>query len=297
MAALREKDGRIVRPLIALSKAEIVEVCEREGIPYRTDGSNFEEICLRNRVRLDLLPYIREGYNPRIEEGLCRLGRLAQADEVYWQEVTREAYGRIGGEEGMETAALDAMPEALKRRVVELAWREVSGGQNLAFEKVERILRLLREEKGRKTVDLGKYQAVKECGRLRFERKGEEETAPTEVFLRIGEEVDFGEWCLRLECARENAAEDAESLLLPMRAEEEGVLVRTRRDGDRIVTAGGTKKVKKVLIDRKVPQGERARLPIVCRGDEVVWICGVIKGKTVAEEGAVYRMVYAHRRK
>ena len=86
----RELGGYIslIRPLLGVSRAEVIAHCEQRGLPFRSDSSNMDLALMRNRVRLELIPQLRS-FNPRLDESLLRMaGLIAEADE----KLTLDAY-------------------------------------------------------------------------------------------------------------------------------------------------------------------------------------------------------------
>lgn len=75
--------GDIIRPLLWARRREIEEYAADNGLKYCTDSTNLERDASRNRIRLDLIPYIQDNLNPCFVEGLCSMGELLRQDEEY----------------------------------------------------------------------------------------------------------------------------------------------------------------------------------------------------------------------
>jgi len=152
------REGRIVRPLLGVRRAELGEYLRGEGQAWRTDSSNADEAFRRNRIRRHLLPILRE-YNPGVDKALANLAELAREDEARWQaELARilpqmllpgkpvRGGGRAArtgvGEESvaLELDRLRGLDGALRRRVVRAAARSL--GVRLSFEETARLLEL-----------------------------------------------------------------------------------------------------------------------------------------------------------
>ena len=95
LAAMPPKDGWIIRPLAQVSKGELLHYCEAHHLHYFTDSSNLEPECLRNQIRLELLPQLRE-YNPRIVDALLRLQECCSADTDYLEQSTEQIWRQYG---------------------------------------------------------------------------------------------------------------------------------------------------------------------------------------------------------
>ncbi len=151
IAASRELEPGVgvVRPLLQISRARLIECLEALGQPYRLDSSNQERRFLRNRIRLELLPLLEREYNPRIEEVLARLAE--QADEVgreqeqrvreLLQEVERP---RAGPMVVLDRERLAQASRNQVREVFRLLWqREGFSMDAMGFETWERLADLV----------------------------------------------------------------------------------------------------------------------------------------------------------
>jgi len=154
------RPGRILRPLLAVRRAELEDFLQTRGQPWRTDSSNADETFTRNRIRHRLLPVLRE-FNPSLDQTLANLAELAREDEARWQvELGRilpqallpgkpvrgggRAVSTAAGESGCVAIELDRLrgfDPALRRRVVRAAARRM--GARLNFDETARLLALV----------------------------------------------------------------------------------------------------------------------------------------------------------
>ncbi|NTV89271.1 MAG: tRNA lysidine(34) synthetase TilS, partial [Clostridiales bacterium] len=84
--------GRIIRPLLDINRSEIEEYCRQNGITPRTDSTNLKNDFTRNRIRLDLIPYMNNSFSTDMTENLCRLSSLARLDNGFMETAAEEAY-------------------------------------------------------------------------------------------------------------------------------------------------------------------------------------------------------------
>lgn len=139
---------RRIRPLIETGRQEVRDWLERRGLGWREDSSNGFDRLLRNRVRQTVLPVLRLE-NPRIEEALSRLARIAQQEEEAWQGIVEPIMARVSRPDGdaliLDSAELARMGQALARRVLRQAVERVRGGleglDQVHFEALERLIR------------------------------------------------------------------------------------------------------------------------------------------------------------
>ncbi len=90
------RDGRIIRPLLDVGRAAILEFLRREGLAYMTDSSNESPLFLRNRIRNELIPELVAHYNPRLIGGLCQTAGIIRREDDYLRGVVRQIIGRWG---------------------------------------------------------------------------------------------------------------------------------------------------------------------------------------------------------
>ena len=278
LAALPFKQGKIIRPLLGLTKEEILQICAREEIKYCTDESNFAPICLRNKLRLELLPLLREQYNPKIDYALANLASLAAEDEQYFAELLGEKCRECVTKE-MNKAIIDLnlwreYPMSIKRRLLQNIWQELSGEQRLDFGQIEKIISLTEQEKGSKSLDLpAKWQIIKQYDRLIFTCYNEQEIHEYRIIWQEDEEeviLPFGSINCResnnwsLDLPKNQIIVDKDKLKKP-------IIVRSRLKGDKMRPLGsGEKKVKDILIDKKIPASLRSKIPIIESDGKIV---------------------------
>ncbi|MBO5995194.1 MAG: tRNA lysidine(34) synthetase TilS [Firmicutes bacterium] len=113
-----ESGFKVIRPILGIKRAEIEEYCALKGLEPRRDHTNEEAVYARNKIRLELLPYLAKEYNPNIVDTLNRLGRLAAEDRVYLDKAAAEAYREaLVGDNTLDIRKLDEMEPAIRKRV------------------------------------------------------------------------------------------------------------------------------------------------------------------------------------
>lgn len=272
------RDGIFIRPLLRTSRQEIEAYLQTEGLPFRVDPSNLKTVYHRNELRLNVIPQL-EKYNPALKETLARTAEALRADEELLTDLARQEYAALakttGEEINFSLQAFAGLPASLKRRLVRLA---VSS--SLPYEHVEKVLLLAgRKFPGRVQLP-GGWWAERTYDTLRFTKDSREEDCnPAGQVLSVPGETAFAggvikaDWRERpanLPFNEREAYFDAGQVPLPL-------VVRSRRPGDviRLFGAPGRRKVKEVLIDCKIPRGERDRIPVVEAGGEILWLAGV----------------------
>jgi tRNA(Ile)-lysidine synthase len=166
------RDGRIIRPLLHVGRAEILEFLDREALSYMTDSSNRSPLFLRNRIRHELIPELALRYNPEIVEALSHTAEIIRQEDDYLQAVVRQILSRWGilpgaAEIRFPLAALLDLHKALQGRVIKCLLEAASlPGYGIAYRHIEAVLAFACKPRRRKaSLDLP--------GLIRVEREGE----------------------------------------------------------------------------------------------------------------------------
>ena len=242
-----ERGFAIVRPLLDVPRDEIEKYCEERNLSPRIDHTNNEAIYARNKIRLELLPMLREKFNPNIIETINRLGKNAAADKDYLAKQARDAY-----EEALEdadgrsctvevtTAKLDRMHKAVRMRVYNYLLADVGMEENLTEGQLEAIEKVRISQSPSAMCDLADgFRVYKIYDRIRFCREAETEEG-RQLRMRF---ISAEEYAKEKKTARAPDADGGETaarvvgiFALPPGAED-SVCIRKRRDGDVIAIA------------------------------------------------------------
>jgi len=277
--------GRVIRPLLGVTRAEVEKYCADNELEYRMDASNLDARFLRNRVRHEVLPALRK-LQPGVDEALRRLAEIMREENAFVAEQAAGALREIGarrpGEVGLACAPFANLHPALQRRVLRAAIGKLKGDElDIELERIEALVELVLSGRTGATVELP--------GGLRAERTYGEvviAAAPVaapelaeELTLPAPGEVTIPELGVKIEVDRSRARKppaspmealiDAGTISLPL-------TVRTRRRGDRFTPFGmrGSVKLQDFFVNAKVPRGVRSRVPLVVSGEDIVWVVG-----------------------
>ena len=267
--------GRLVRPLIERTRQEVLEYLESLDQPYRTDPTNLTGKYARNRVRLEILPLLEE-LHPGAARNLARGATLAREDLEVLEDLAAEILERRGGEIVLPLGKLSGLPPALRRYAVRRAYSMLlPDAPPLGSALVEAVLELNGKSEGTRVLDLpGGVIASARAG-VELALYPEVEPVAGKEKLRAGEML-FAGWRIS---AREVSRYEPRAASRPevayLEASKGPYEVRLARDGDiiRPLGLGGSKKVLRAMMDRRVPKDLRRRTPVVvdARG-EVAWI-------------------------
>ena len=277
LAGIPPVRGNVQRPLIGCTRREILDYLEEIDQPYRTDPTNLTGKYARNRVRLEVLPILEELY-PAAVSNIARAASIVREDLEVLEELATGPVERKGQEVVLPLDGLMKLRPSLRRHAVRLAYTTlVPDTAPLPSKLIEAVLGLLEGGEGTRTLDLpgGVVASGRSGEELAFYR-GPRSMVSGSGEIRAGEPVVFGGWRIS---AREVSGYDPVDAARPevayLDAGNGPYQVRMAREGDiiRPLGLGGTKKVLRAMMDRKVPSDLRRSTPVVVDGrDEVAWI-------------------------
>lgn len=261
LGAIAPVSGNILRPMLLVTRQEVEDFLTEWGLPHVEDSSNESDDFLRNRVRHHILPLLA-GENPQFCRNLSRTALGLREDEQVlqglsqWQSPTVEE--------------LKNQPGPLCRRYL-AAFLKESGVKEPEETHILQAEALLFSPNPSARASLpGGVTLGRVYDRLAVVSPGE---APAPVTLSAGEALLWGDY--RICCREENLSTDDPNTfrLCP----QGPLVVRSRRSGDSIRLPGGTKSLKKLFIDRKIPAAQREGIPVLCddRGVLAVYSIGI----------------------
>ena len=278
---------KIIRPLIYMTKEEIENYNKENNIPYKIDNTNFEDDHTRNRFRHHVLPFLKSE-DKNIHNKFIKYHNELQ---TYYDYVNREIYKNL--EEIYVDNVLDInkyneLDEFIKEKLlIEIVrvWYP-DDLYYVGFNNIKEIKKIIESNKPNLVLELPRsIKVIKEYDKLLFTK---EELSTEEYNIEITKEVEipFGKLIIVDE------SDDTSNYVT--RLPKDTYYVRNRKDGDRISIKNmiGTKKVKDVLINEKVPMRERNNYPVVVNSkDEVIWIPGIKKSKIDMAIGTGYDII------
>lgn len=266
----------IVRPLIDVTREEVVQWLGERKTTSREDSSNQDTRFSRNRIRHELMPQLTKDWNPRITQALARLGSQAAAEEDYWTRVIEDATKGLvlrRSELGIEISCAVARqldPAVLQRCLDQLARGAKSPGRQLDTAAIEN-LRAMTELDGPDQLHLPGLNAQRSCEILLLRSAGlaSPHYAPTQ--MRPGEELLAPDGQTRVTLRlREDNGRESEKLLLDRRKLPSCLHLRAWKPGDK----GDDRLLRDMFRRSGIPAWERERWPVLVAADTVMWSRG-----------------------
>lgn len=277
LTGIKPRRDDIIRPLLGVSKKEIEDHLEAEGIVYRTDETNLLPEGSRNRVRLDIVPYLEEHINPAIVPTLCGMAELLAQDEGYLSGEAQKIYDSVKTEDGFLRAPVAELPYPIKTRIIRMALAEAGAIVDIERKHVEAIAELLKARTGAR-LTLPGIEAWTSYEFIKFGNPKQVE--PFEIKLREGLiNTPLGLFNVEKTEGTEGFKKSPTVCFLDLDkvgAMKGEPVIRTRLEGDRFqpVGAPGKRKLKEYLIDRKVEREHRSGIPLIACGNEILFVTG-----------------------
>ncbi len=278
--------GRIIRPLLDVSRAETHAYCEAHGLPTVFDRTNVDPRQLRYRVRSQLVPLLQQ-LAPAFERHLLRLADIVENEEGWWDYYLREHFGNyLQRGARLPAEMFQRQHPAVQRRLLR-AWIQahVDPLSMPPYEILEAIRRALVNGRSTSWEISSEWRLLTDPHGATMHPTSREEAPEYEYPLYPDTPVLIPQAGVWLEATEEawSAAEaipppccelGVQEVVLDADALQGQLRVRNWRLGDRFQPLGMAhpKKVSRIFIDRKVPTEERRRLPLLCDEAGVVWI-------------------------
>jgi tRNA(Ile)-lysidine synthase len=311
-SSLRAKRSNllVIRPLLDITRAETASYCQEHQLEPRIDSSNLSPSFFRNRLRLHLLPLLRQ-YNPSIDQALLRLADIAKEDNAFieqqasglWDEVARQENNTIY----LNKKQVAGLPIALQRQLLRAAVTRLAGDvRDIEASHIEAARSLLNKPASKRIplphglICHGGYSELiiaSPPSVIASEAKQSQfppcpfPPLPGKFPLKVPGKTVFPGWKVIARVVREREASPSPPGALST-SERTGqgnpvayfdlhktgteLFVRQRQPGDRFQPLGMNmpKKLYEFMVDAKIPRSWRDRIPIVCSPRQIIWVVG-----------------------
>ena len=283
------REGGIIRPILCLNRSEIESYCAENHLMPRIDKSNMERIYSRNKVRLDILPYMKEHFNDDIVETLNRMVLLLQKDNEFIEEYSKKCYNKYCKTKINELIIKKELfkdeMDSIISRVIIMAFKNISNShENFEMKHINQITSLSKNSTGKKINLTNNIVCENLYGDIIFKsNQSQNKNNNNNVLIKKEEfsnNIYFEDYEIKFQVIDNNGKEKFPKndliKLFDYDKIKRDILIRHRKDGDKIVPLGmnGSKKIKDIFMDLKIPRDDRDEIPIVCFDDEISWVVG-----------------------
>jgi tRNA(Ile)-lysidine synthase len=276
-----------IRPIINIKRESIEKYCKDNELLPRIDKTNLENIYTRNKIRLELIPYIKENFNSDIVTILNRLADTISIDNFYLEKLASEkfkSYCKVNDNKVIIDKNAFGEHEAVITRILRQALNELKGNlYNVEKIHIYDLINLQKSGTGKRitlpnnVVGYNNYKNIElSIG------KAYEDSEEKEYNLSLNEENYIEAFNLRVSMRliknheKIDFKEKPQVKYFDFNKIMGSIRLRTRRNGDWFTPFGmkGSKKLKDFFMDLKIPQEERNRIPLICFGEHIAWIVG-----------------------
>ncbi len=288
------EDYTIVRPLITETKKDIQNYMDEHGYKYYIDQSNFSENYTRNRYRMKVLPFLKNE-DPLVHRKFLKFSEELTDVNNFLEKYIENLINEISDEEGIKVTELRKLDKFLLKKVIEYTLTKIYIDDLFLIndKHTNLIIGMIRSDKSNNQVNLpNNYRAVKSYNNYKIVKENKENEYEyiledkiilpnNKIIKKVEKKEGKSNYILRL---------NSKDIELPIK-------VRSRQNGDRISVKNlkGTKKVKDIYIDEKIPVEKRREIPIVTdSNDTILWLPGVKKSKFDVESNGIYDIILSY---
>ncbi|SHI04753.1 tRNA(Ile)-lysidine synthase [Clostridium grantii DSM 8605] len=285
------REERYVRPMIHLLRTEIENYCLTNNLNPRIDKSNYENIYSRNKIRLELIPYIKENFNHDIVNTLNRFSETVKIDNDYLElcaEKKFKDYFSVEYNNGVICEKAFQEHPAILNRIIRMAIKSIKGDlTNVEKKHIEGIISLQKNSTGKELnlpdgikifnnyKDVCIKQYIDESDIISY--PNEEYKLLIEGITKIEKEnFNISLKILKNDDARKINKNNKFIKYFDYDLINNDIILRYRKNGDRFSPLGmkGSKKIKDYFMDLKIPKNKRDEVPMICFDKEIAWIVG-----------------------
>lgn len=317
IAGIPVQNRGVIRPLLGVTREEIEDYCCFHDLTWCTDVTNLATDYQRNRIRVELLPYLRQFFNPQVDRAIAQTADIISQENRFLDDLAGVLLWEIA-EKGQQLdfkVSLEkflSLPLAVRRRLLRKVIRKKGGGlKDFGYQNYNDCLSFLEESRPGGELHLPHGLRLAKSNRhFTVLRSHPQESGWKKVHhvLEIPGETEIPELGLSIsaEIKPYQGNPDQFFYFLPENYQvgfdydkiKMPLFVRTRRAGDRIrpFGLGGTKKIKKLFNDLSVPTHKRDCVPLVVSNSEIHWVVGYRRGAAapVTQETRQVLLLQAH---
>lgn len=273
LTGIQPKNGNIIRPLLSVSKTEILEFAEKKNLDYETDSTNLQDEFTRNKIRLSIIP-LMQTINPSINTTLINtLENLTEARKIYDEYIhnkKKKIFDKEKGTINIDKLNSSASPEAILFEILK--------DYGFNRDSIKNISKALNSQSGKEFYS-SKYVLIKDRYNLLILPIREEsdetvfeissEIQMIETPLRINMKFQVMDSSFNIQKNKNIAYFDADKLKFPL-------FIRRWEKGDKFVPFGmtGFQKLSDYFTNQKLSKPDKENIWLLCSGNDIIWIIG-----------------------
>lgn len=298
------ENGMLIRPFLCITKSDIEQYCKEQNIAYRLDPSNEKDVYLRNRFRAQVLPFLKQE-NTSVHLRFQQFSEILNEDTLFLNEMAQESLKTIATYEEQESCSFKkqefiVFPKPLQRRGIHLILNYLYKNRPVVVSTIhiEDCLQLINNGDSFGEIHLpDNLRFVKSYDHCKFSFEKHQIDSPYEMeFILPGFiQTPMGDIIGEIRNGFPKDAKGKDTFICNLEDVQFPLKVRSRKLGDRLSLKGsnGSRKIKDIFIDEKIPHAKRDSWPIIEDADgNVIWIPGIKHTKhsfaTESAKGWVY---------
>lgn len=265
---IRRENGKFLRPLLHLSRADIEKYAEEHNVPHVYDATNSQTKYTRNFLRHNVIPLLAE-LNENVQSNITRFAQNIAEDNAFLESLADVSAVKFYGRRAEIPIEL-LQPRPIAYRVLKKVFSRLNVWYDVEKSHYDAILALAESCGGKKVSLPFNLVAVNEYDKITIMKNGEE---PHWDF-----EISFAQGVTTTPLGKVAVSQEiSDGLRMDIDKVPQTAVFRTRRQGDVFCKfgGGGTKTLNKYLIDKKIPSRLRDSLLLLADGNNVLVICGV----------------------
>ncbi|MGN0467022.1 MAG: tRNA lysidine(34) synthetase TilS [Lachnospiraceae bacterium] len=286
LSAIRPMRDNIIRPLLFVTRREIEQYLEKNGISYQEDETNEDIVYARNKVRHEILPKLEE-INPKTVEHIARTCEMIQETTDFLQKIVQSEFERLVEKETdkrrIKIGTLREAEPFLQKELVKKMIEEIAmAKKDISSIHISSVISLVEKEVGKKINLPYELEAIREYEDIVIRKKEEKkiEKKKEEYLLKEGRKrlPEFGFEILaeKRTYFGEEISKKTYTKYFDYDKIKPNVVFRHRRAGDYLImnAKGEKKSLKRLFIDEKIPRQERDNILLLADGSHIIWIVG-----------------------
>ncbi|NLA13698.1 MAG: tRNA lysidine(34) synthetase TilS [Tissierellia bacterium] len=289
LSAMSFQKDNLIRPMLNISRYEIMNYLHENNYEYCIDITNTQDIYGRNKIRLNLIPYLEQNFNPNIQSSLYRMSEAMERDKKIIEKYIESKFSEALKEKSDMRIVLDlnllkALDIGEIGRIIRRGIEELKGNTvNIEMKHIDSAINLISSGKTGKRINLTDGFTV-EISYNNFIVNKTVEKVPDFEYNIVLNRLNYIEEINKtlvvtiedIEDMSEVNIKDKDIVSIDYNLIKGSLVARNRRPGDSMIPCGmmGSKKIKDIFIDLKIPKEERDTKLIIADDENIIWLEG-----------------------